>query len=77
MILLDWLSEIQVDSIAVYLPMVLEIITKYYLNFKSSVAIQVVIDCLEKEKYWEELGADKLNSSCIDNKKPDCFFGNI
>lgn len=67
--LLDWLAEIKVDSITVSLPMILEIITKHYPNFKSSVSVQVIIDCVEKAKYWEDLGAYKLNISYVDLNK--------
>lgn len=66
---LDWLSEIKVDSITVSLPMILEIIKKYYPNFTTSVSVQVIIDCAEKAKYWEDLGADKLNISYVDLNK--------
>ena len=67
--LLDWLTEIKVDSITVSLPMILEIITKNYPHFKTSVSVQVVIDCFEKAKYWEDLGADKINISYVDLNK--------
>lgn len=66
---LDWLSDISVDSITVSLPMVMEIIKKNYPNFAVSVSIQVRIDSFEKAKYWESLGADKLNISYVDINK--------
>ena len=64
---LDWLSELNVDIITVSLPMVMEIIKKNYPNFKISVSIQVRIDSFEKARYWENLGADKLNISYKEN----------
>lgn len=67
--LLDWLTEMQVDSITVSLPMILEIIKKNYPHFKTSVSVQVVIDCFEKANYWEALGADKINISYVDVNK--------
>jgi len=66
---LDWLSEIKVDGISVALPMVMEIIKQNYPNFKVSVSVQVRIDSFEKARYWENLGADKLNISYVDINK--------
>ncbi|HQQ93747.1 MAG TPA: U32 family peptidase [Bacteroidia bacterium] len=66
---LDWLSEIGVDVVTVSLPMLLEIVKKHYPNFSASVSIQVVINNLERAKYWEGLGADKLNISYVDINK--------
>ncbi|HEX4875240.1 MAG TPA: U32 family peptidase [Chitinophagaceae bacterium] len=66
---LDWLSEINVDGISVSLPMVMEIIKKNYPHFKISVSVQVRIDSFEKARYWESLGADKLNISYVDINK--------
>ena len=66
---LDWLSEINVDIVTVSLPMVLEIIKKNYPNFSVSVSIQVRIDGFEKARYWQNLGADKLNISYVDINK--------
>ena len=65
----DWLSEINVDGISVSLPMVLEIIKKNYPNFSISASVQVRIDGFEKARYWENLGADKINISYVDINK--------
>ncbi|MBI3139621.1 MAG: U32 family peptidase [Sphingobacteriales bacterium] len=66
---LDWLSEMNVDGISVSLPMVMEIIKKNYPHFSISVSVQVRIDSFEKARYWESLGADKLNISYVDINK--------
>jgi len=66
---LDWLSEIKVDAISVSLPMILEIIKKNYPHFSVSASIQVRIDNFEKARYWQDLGADKLNISYVDINK--------
>lgn len=66
---LDWLSEIKVDGISVSLPMVMEIIKQNYPHFAVSVSVQVRIDSFEKARYWENLGADKLNISYVDINK--------
>lgn len=66
---LDWLSEINVDGISVSLPMVLEIIKKNYPHFSISASVQVRIDSFEKARYWQNLGADKVNISYVDINK--------
>ncbi len=66
---LDWLSEIKVDGISVSLPMILEIIKKNYPHFSISASVQVRIDSFEKARYWENLGADKINISYVDINK--------
>lgn len=66
---LDWLSESGVDGISVSLPMVMEIIKQNYPQFSVSVSVQVRIDSFEKARYWENLGADKLNISYVDINK--------
>lgn len=67
--LFDWLTEIKVDIITVSLPMILEIIKKNYPHFSVSASVQTRIDCAEKAKYWEDLGADKINISYVDVNK--------
>jgi collagenase-like PrtC family protease len=66
---LDWLSEMGVDGISVSLPMVMEIIKKNYPNFSISASVQVRIDNFEKARYWQNLGADKINISYVDINK--------
>lgn len=67
--LLDWLSEMEVDGISVSLPMVMEIIKKNYPHFSISASVQVRIDNFEKARYWQDLGADKINISYVDINK--------
>ena len=66
---LDWLSESGVDGISVSLPMVMEIIKKNYPQFSISASVQVRIDSFEKARYWQDLGADKVNISYVDINK--------
>ena len=66
---LDWLSEIEVDGLSVSLPMVMEIIKKNYPHFSISASVQVRIDGFEKARYWQNLGADKINISYVDINK--------
>jgi collagenase-like PrtC family protease len=66
---LDWLAEVNVDGISVSLPMVMEIIKKNYPQFSISASVQVRIDSFEKARYWQNLGADKINISYVDINK--------
>jgi len=66
---LDWLAEIHVDGISVSLPMVMEIIKTNYPQFSISASVQVRIDGFEKARYWQNLGADKINISYVDINK--------
>lgn len=59
--LLDWLSEIEVDTITVVLPFLLQIIKKRYPHFKVKVGIYAQVDTVKRAQYWEELGADGIN----------------
>jgi len=58
--LLDWLVEIGVDSITVSIPYLLEMIKKQYPQFKVYISTLAGINTVQRAKYWEELGADKI-----------------
>lgn len=66
---LDWLSEIGVDSVTVALPMLVEMVKKFYPNLQVSVALHTQINTFERAMYWESLGADKINVSHVDVNK--------
>jgi len=59
--LLDWLSEIEVDTVTIVLPYLLQIIKKRYPHFKVKVGIYAQVDTVKRAQYWEELGADAIN----------------
>jgi collagenase-like PrtC family protease len=59
--LLDWLSEIEVDTITVVLPYLLQIIKRRYPHFKVKVGIYAQVDTVKRAQYWEALGADGIN----------------
>jgi len=63
---LDWLVSMGVDSLTVSLPFLLQVIKKHYPGLKVTVSTQVRVDCLERAKYWEELGADSIVLSYVD-----------
>ncbi|MFD1774696.1 U32 family peptidase [Paenibacillus rhizophilus] len=56
--LLDWISEIGVDSITVSIPVVMRYVKKYYPNLQVKVSSSVCVDSVAKAKRWEEMGAD-------------------
>lgn len=64
--LLDWLTDLKVDSITVSIPYLLEIIKKQYPHFEVNVSTQVGVDTVQRAKYWEDLGADKITLSVLD-----------
>jgi collagenase-like PrtC family protease len=59
--LLDWLSDINVDTITVSFPYLLQIIKKRYPHFKVKVGIYAQVDTVKRARYWESLGADGIN----------------
>lgn len=59
--LLDWLTEIKVETITVVSPYLLQVIKKRYPHFKVKVGIYAQVDTVKRAQYWEELGADGIN----------------
>lgn len=68
--LLDWLVKIDVDAVTVSIPYLLEFIKRNYPYLKIYVSTLASVNSLERAKYWENLGADKitlLNTDCNRN----------
>ncbi len=59
--LLDWLSDIEVDTVTVVLPYLLQVIKQRYPHFKVKVGIYAQVDTVKRAQYWEDLGADSMN----------------
>lgn len=59
--LLDWLTKIEVDTVTVVLPYILQLIKKRYPHFKTKVGIYAQVDTVKRAQYWESLGADSIN----------------
>ena len=59
--LLDWLTEIEVDTVTVVLPYLLQIVKQRYPHFKTKVGIYAQVDTVKRAQYWESLGADSIN----------------
>lgn len=64
--LLDWLSEVGVDSVTVSIPYLVELIKESYPQLKVGISTQVGINNERRARFWEELGADKLCLSFVD-----------
>ena len=63
--MLDWLSEIGVDSVTLGLPFLVQVVKCHYPQLKVNISTQADIDSLEKARYWEDLGADLLTLSHV------------
>lgn len=59
--LLGWVEEINADIVTVSLPYLLKVIKKYHPRLKVCVSDLAGVNSVERAKYWEELGADKIN----------------
>jgi collagenase-like PrtC family protease len=59
--LLDWLVEIEVDTVTVVLPFLLQIVKERYPQLKVKVGIYAQVDTVTRAQYWEDLGADAIN----------------
>lgn len=55
---LDWLSEIQVDSITVGQIYLLQMIKRCYPQFKVRISAHRFTDSVRKARFWEDHGAD-------------------
>jgi collagenase-like PrtC family protease len=58
--LLDYLSEIKVDSVTVSIPFLAELIRRHYPHFRLKIGIFANIDSPTRARFWEDLGAHSL-----------------
>jgi collagenase-like PrtC family protease len=64
--LLDWLVSLKVDAVTVSVPYLVELIKSNFPQLKVYVSVMAGIDSIERAKYWEDLGVDKITLSCLD-----------
>ena len=57
-LLLDWLSEINVDWLTVSVPYLLELVKSRYPHFKVKIGVFAGVDTPRKAQFYERLGAD-------------------
>jgi collagenase-like PrtC family protease len=58
--LLDWIVSMEVDSVTVAIPYLLQLIKKQYSQLKVCVSSFANVNTIERAKYWEDLGADRI-----------------
>ncbi len=58
--LLEWLLNIEVDSVTVTIPYLLQFIKRNYTKLKVYVSTMAQINSIERARLWENLGADRI-----------------
>jgi len=58
--LLDWLMDMEVDSVTVAIPYLLQLIKKKYPKLKVYVSTIAQVYSVERARLWEDLGADRI-----------------
>lgn len=58
--LIDWLKALEVDSVTVSMPYILNFIRKRYPDFRIYVSTMAQVDSPDKARYWQDLGVDKI-----------------
>jgi len=58
--LLDWLSQLKVDTVTVSIPYLAEIIKRRYPHLFLKIGIFANIDSPERARFWQDIGADSL-----------------
>lgn len=58
--LLDWLAEIRVDSVTIANPYLTMWVKKNYPSFSITVSAMANVDSLNRAKFWEDLGVEKI-----------------
>jgi collagenase-like PrtC family protease len=64
--LLDWICESGADSVTLALPQLVALVKKQYPQLRVSVSTNVMVDNLERVRYWEEFGVDQITLSYSD-----------
>ena len=58
--LLDWLTEIKVDSVTVAIPYLIKLIKEHYPHFEIKVSSVCRINTVTRAKQFEDMGVDEL-----------------
>lgn len=58
--LLEWIESIKADSLTIANPYLFQLIKKRYRKFRLYVSLFAYVDSIEKAKFWQDLGADKI-----------------
>ncbi|MHB8157512.1 MAG: U32 family peptidase, partial [Desulfocucumaceae bacterium] len=60
---LDWLVTIDVDTVTVAIPYLLQVVKKCYPSLETKVSVCAQVSNPFQAKYWEDLGADEITLS--------------
>lgn len=58
--LIDWLVSIEVDSVTVSIPLLLQWLKKNFPSLKVSISVFSHVDTINQAKMYEDLGADEI-----------------
>lgn len=64
--LIDWLINLNIDTVTIATPYLLSLIKKRYPSLKVSISDLAYVNTLPRAKYWENLGADCITLFNID-----------
>lgn len=64
--LLDWICESGADTVTLALPQLVALVKQKYPTLAVSVSTNVMVDNLERVRYWEEFGVDQITLSYSD-----------
>ncbi|MCK5686253.1 U32 family peptidase [bacterium] len=64
--LMDMICNAGVDTITLALPQLVKMIKKAYPHLKVSISTNNMVDNIERVRYWEEFGIDKITLSYTD-----------
>ena len=65
---LEWLGEIDVDSVIVSNPFLATLIMKHFPSFEVSVSSAACVDSIPKAKFWEEMGVSNIKLPLVVNR---------
>jgi len=59
--LLDWIIDMETDAVTVAIPYLLQLIKKRYPKLKVHISSFANVNTIERARYWEDMGADRIN----------------
>ena len=65
---LEWLVEIEVDSVIVSNPLLAALIREYFPSFEISVSSAASVDSLQKAKFWRDMGVTSIKLPLVVNR---------
>lgn len=68
-LLLDWLDAQGVYGVTVAMPYLLELIKKRYPRLKVFISTSARINALDRARYWQDMGADRITLDSVDTNR--------